>query len=132
MRIDTEIDRVRVEIDGEEYAVAEKTIATAEALIDAAQRCEGKPQYRLWLAEIEVLLGTDAVRKLFHDGKRENIDRIQRIHAGVLEAFDHNAQAVLERQAQLQREALEPVTDFLRQLESALKADAKSGIRRAK
>lgn len=132
MRIDTDVDQARVEIDGEEYAVAEKTIATAEALSDAFQRCEGKPVYRLWLAELEVLLGADAMRKLFRDGKRENIDRIQRIHAGVWEAFDKNGRDVLERKAQLQRDALEPMTDFLRQLESALKADAKNGIRRGK
>lgn len=132
MRIDTDVDQARVEIDGEEYAVAEKTIATAEALSDAFQRCEGKPVYRLWLAELEVLLGADAMRKLFRDGKRENIDRIQRIHAGVWEAFDKNGRDVLERKAQLQRDALEPMTDFLRQLESALKADAKNGIRRVK
>lgn len=132
MRIDTDIDHVRVEIDGEEYAVAEKTIATAEALSDAAQRCEGKPVYRLWLAELEVLLGADAMRNLFHDGKRENIDRIQRIHAGVWEAFDKNGRAVLERKAQLQCAQLEPMTDYLRQLESVLRADAKNGIRRAK
>lgn len=132
MRIDTDIDQVRVEIDGDEYAVAEKTIATAEALSDAAQRCDGKPQYRLWLAELEVLLGADAVRKLFHDGKRENIDRIQRIHAGVWDAFDKNGRDVLERKAQLQCAQLAPMTDYLRQLESVLRADAKSGIRRAK
>lgn len=132
MRIDTDVDQARVEIDGEEYAVAEKTIATAEALSDAFQRCEGKPVYRLWLAELEVLLGADAMRKLFRDGKRENIDRIQRIHAGVWEAFDKNGRDVLERKAQLQRDALEPMTDFLRRLESALKADAKNGIRRVK
>ena len=132
MRIDTDIDQVRVEIDGEEYAVAEKTIATAEALSDSFQRCEGKPVYRLWLAELEVLLGADAMRKLFRDGKRENIDRIQRIHAGVWDAFDKNGRAVLERKAQLQCEQLEPMNDFLRNLGFALKADAKSGIRRAK
>ena len=132
MRIDTDIERVSVEIEGEEYEVAEKTVAVADALIDAAARCDGKPQYKLWLAELEVLLGADAVRRLFPDGKRENIDRMQRIHAGVLEAFEYNSRAVLERQAQLQREALEPMTDFLRQLESALKADAKNGIRRVK
>ncbi len=131
MRIDTEVDRVFVEIEGSEYEVAEKTVAVADALIDAAARCDGKPQYRLWIAELEVLLGADAVRRLFPDGKRENIDRMQRIHAGVLEAFEYNSRAVQEHAAQRQREALAPMNDFLRQLAQAMNAE-KNGIRRIK
>lgn len=131
MRIDTDVDRVLVEIEGAEYEVAPKTVAVADALIDAAARCDGKPEYRLWLAELEVLLGADAVRRLFSDGKRENIDRMQRIHAGVLEAFEYNSRTVQEQAAQRQREALEPMSDFLRQLAQALNAE-KNGIRRIK
>ena len=131
MRIDTEVDHVFVEIEGAEYEVAPKTVAVADALIDAAARCDGKPQYRLWLAELEVLLGADAVRRLFPDGKRENIDRMQRIHAGVLEAFEYNSRAVQEHAAQRQREALAPMNDFLRQLAQVMNAE-KNGIRRIK
>lgn len=131
MRIDTDIERVRIEIEGEEYEVAPKTVAVADALIDAAARCDGKPEYKQYLADLEVLLGADAVRRLFPDGKRENIDRMQRIHAGVLEAFDYNNRAVQEQAAQRQREALEPMSDFLRQLAQALNAE-KNGIRRIK
>lgn len=131
MRIDTEIERVRIEIEGEEYEVAPKTVAVADALIDAAARCDGKPEYKQYLADLEVLLGADAVRRLFPDGKRENIDRMQRIHAGVLEAFDYNNRAVQEQKAQRQRESLEPMSDFLRQLAQVLNAE-KNGIRRIK
>lgn len=131
MRIDTDIERVRIEIEGEEYEVAPKTVAVADALIDAAARCDGKPEYKQYLADLEVLLGADAVRRLFPDGKRENIDRMQRIHAGVLEAFEYNSRAVQEQAAQRQREALEPMSDFLRQLAQVLNAE-KNGIRRIK
>ena len=131
MRIDTDIERVRIEIEGEEYEVAPKTVAVADALIDAAARCDGKPEYKQYLADLEVLLGADAVRRLFPDGKRENIDRMQRIHAGVLEAFDYNSRAVQEQKAQRQRESLEPMSDFLRQLAQVLNAE-KNGIRRIK
>lgn len=131
MRIDTDVDRVLVEIEGAEYEVAPKTVAVSDALIDAAARCDGKPQYKQYLADLEVLLGADAVRRLFPDGKRENIDRMQRIHAGVLEAFDYNNRAVQEQTAQRQREALAPMSDFLRQLAQALNAE-KNGIRRIK
>ena len=130
MRIDTDIERVSVEIEGEEYEVAEKTVAVADALIDAAARCDGKPQYKLWLAELEVLLGADAVRRLFPDGKRENIDRMQRIHAGVLEAFDYNSRVMQDAQADRQRERLAPVSDCMRQTAQLLKMDEKKGIRR--
>ena len=131
MRIDTDVDRVLVEIEGAEYEVAPKTVAVADALIDAAARCDGKPEYKQYLADLEVLLGADAVRRLFPDGKRENIDRMQRIHAGVLEAFEYNSRAVQEQKAQRQRESLEPMSDFLRQLSQALNAE-KNGIRRIK
>lgn len=131
MRIDTDVDRVLVEIEGAEYEVAPKTVAVADALIDAAARCDGKPEYKQYLADLEVLLGADAVRRLFPDGKRENIDRMQRIHAGVLDAFEYNSRTVQEQAAQRQREALEPMSDFLRQLAQALNAE-KNGIRRIK
>lgn len=131
MRIDTDVDRVLVEIEGAEYEVAPKTVAVADALIDAAARCDGKPEYKQYLADLEVLLGADAVRRLFPDGKRENIDRMQRIHAGVLDAFEYNSRAVQEHVAQRQRESLEPMSDFLRQLAQALNAE-KNGIRRIK
>lgn len=131
MRIDTDVDRVLVEIEGAEYEVAPKTVAVADALIDAAARCDGKPEYKQYLADLEVLLGADAVRRLFPDGKRENIDRMQRIHAGVLDAFEYNSRAVQEHAAQRQRESLEPMSDFLRQLAQALNAE-KNGIRRIK
>ena len=130
MRIDTDIERVSVEIEGDEYKVAEKTVAVADALIDAAARCDGKPEYKQYLADLEVLLGADAVRRLFPDGKRENIDRMQRIHAGVLDAFDYNSRVMQDAQAERQREMLAPVSDFMRQTAQLLKMDEKKGIRR--
>ena len=131
MRIDTDVDRVLVEIEGAEYEVAPKTVAVADALIDAAARCDGKPEYKQYLADLEVLLGADAVRRLFPDGKRENIDRMQRIHAGVLEAFEYNSSAVKENAANRMLKELAPMSDFLRQLAQALNAE-KNGIRRIK
>lgn len=96
MRIETKIDRVRVEIEGRVYALAEKTIAVAEALRRVRRKYRDTPGYRLWLAELRVLLGKRAVKKLFTDGERENLDRMQRIHDGVLRAFEHNAAQIEE------------------------------------
>ena len=130
MRIDTDIERMSVEIEDEVYEVAEKTVAVADALIAAAEKNADKPNYKIWMADLEVLLGKDAVRKLFPGGKNENIDRMQRIHAGVLDAFDYNARAMQDAQVERQREMLEPVNDFMRRTAQVLKMDEKKGIRR--
>ena len=36
------------------------------------------------------------MKKLFTDGEKENLDRMQRIHDGVLRAFEHNAAQIEE------------------------------------
>lgn len=92
--IRTEVEKVTVEIDGVEFAVAEKTVAVAEELLSLQRRMKGKPEYALWLEELKILLGKGAVKKLFYRGKKENIDRLQRIHAGVCSAFEKNAERV--------------------------------------
>ena len=96
MQIGTEIDRVRVEIEGRVYALTEKTIAVAEALCAARKKYRDAPGYRLWMAELKILLGKRAVKRLFTEGERENLDRMQRIHNGVLRAFEHNAAQIEE------------------------------------
>ena len=94
IKIDSKIDRVRVEIEGRLYPLAEKTRAVADALIAARKRLRRAPEYRLWQAELRILLGRRAMARLFRSGSRENLDRMQRIHSGVLRAFEHNAEAV--------------------------------------
>ena len=128
--INTEIDNVIVEIEDKEYPVTEKTVETADKLAEAAKKCAGQPEYKLWLAELEVLLGKNAVKELFNSGKKENIDRIQRIHAGVLRAFDHNADALQEEETARQQEALAPLTELLRQLANVSRNEEKKVIRR--
>lgn len=125
-RIHADVEPVSVEIDGVEYPVAARTVAVTEALMDAQRRCKGCAEFRLWLAELEILLGRAAVRKLFRDGKRENLDRMQQIHAGVCRAFERCGNEV-ERQRAAERAevwseaaaALAPVNELLRQLERA-------------
>lgn len=128
--INTEIDNVIVEIEDKEYPVTEKTVETADKLAEAAKKCAGQPEYKLWLAELEVLLGKNAMKELFNSGKKENIDRIQRIHAGVLRAFDHNADTLQEEETARQQEALAPLTELLRQLANVSRNEEKKVIRR--
>ena len=136
-RINTEIMDVIVEIDGEEYAVALKTVAVAEQLQDAAKKHVGKPQYKLWLAELEILLGRDAVKQLFHSGANENIDRIERIHAGVLAAFDANSTALETEKAERKADdmaalarTLAPLNELLKHLQRMQSAESAPVIRR--
>lgn len=123
-RINTEIDSIIVEIEDKEYPVAEKTVDVAEQLLTAQKRLTGEPQYKLWLAELEILLGKAAVKELFNSGKRENIDRLQRIHSGVLRAFEHNAEELRNEEIERQREQIVPMTDFIRQMIAVAKFDS--------
>lgn len=132
--INTEISDVIVEIEGEQYPVAPKTIATADALMTAAQKCKGQLEYKLWLAELEVLLGKEAVRKLFFAGKAENIDRLERIHAGVFAAFDENHNSLTSEQTQAAADliatSLSPVNELLRRLQALDNSEKKPIIHR--
>ena len=130
MRINTKIERVNVEIDGKKYEVAEKTVGIAEKLRDAAMNCFGLPEYRLWLKEMEILLGTDAVEELFRDGKDENLDRMERIHDGVLSAFDYNSAKMREEHLRRQQEPLEPVRGLYRQIEKTFQAADGANMRK--
>lgn len=136
-RINTDVMQIYVEIDGEEYAVAPKTVDIADRLTDAARKCDGKPEYRLWLAELEVLLGKDAVKALFVSGGAENIDRIQMIHAGVCRAFNRHADEIDAESAERKAEALAamsralgPMNELLKQLQRMQPADSVPTIRR--
>lgn len=125
-RIQTLVLPAAVEIEGAEYRVAERTVAVEEALRAAQKQLEGKPAHRLYLRELKILLGEAAVKQLFAAGRRENVDRLQQIHAGVCAAFERNAVRVeRERAARHAQQwsdltaALAPIAAVLRQLERA-------------
>lgn len=129
-RINTDMEQIAVEIDGEEYLVAAKTVGVADQLMAAQKKYEGKPVYQLWLGELEILLGRAAMKRLFSAGSNENIDRIQMIHAGVLRAFDHHSEAIEAENTQRKGDdlaelarSLAPLNELLRQL-SRMQPDA--------
>ena len=122
-RIESRIPTAAVEIDGVEYPLAERTVAVLEQLAEAQRRNEGRMEYRLWLAELEILLGRSAMKKLFAAGRRENVDRMQMIHAGVCRAFERCGSEIDRQRAAERAEvwsdaaaALQPVTELLREL----------------
>ena len=133
MKIDTEIPEIIVEIDEKEYPVAPRTVAICEKLLAAEKACVGKPNYTLWLQVLEILLGKAACKELFSGGKAENVDRIQRIYAGVAGAFNHNAEEIeTERQTEKLEAltgALAPLNELLRHVRAMEKNDNNGNIR---
>lgn len=127
MRIDTEVPTMTVEIEDKDYEVAPRTVEIAEKLADVEKASQGKPLYRLWLAELEILLGKDACRELFVGGKNENIDRLQRIFAGVSRAFLFTAEELEaeagERRLEALSAALAPVNELLRNVRALDKGE---------
>ena len=92
--------------------------------------CFGMPEYRLWLKEMEILLGADAVEELFRDGKDENLDRMERIHDGVLSAFDYTSAKMREERQRKDQEPLESVRGLYRQIEKTFQAADGANMRK--
>lgn len=119
-RIDTEIPEVIVEIEDKEYTVAPRTVEIMDKLIEVGKDYAGKPNYRLWMAELEVLLGKKACHELFTGGKSENVDRLQMIYSGVVRAFQHTDEEISaqtrERAAESIATALAPLNEFLKRV----------------
>ena len=125
--IDTYVHAVAVEIDGQAYQVAAKTIETAEKLMDAGRRLEGQPEYKLWLAEMEILLGKEAVKTIFPNGKKENLDRMYRICCGVRDAFEYNAEQVRSEKLEMEQEKISGLTELIKQIIAALQISENPG-----
>lgn len=122
MRIDTEIRPVIVEIDGKEYDVAPKTVELLEKLRHAEDTAvkAGKMRHEMEIEQLEILLGRQAVRELFSAGKRENVDRVDAIYYGVLDAFDASSRERREARTdamadefRAMAEALKPMAEMM-------------------
>lgn len=107
MVIDAKINDVIVTIDGEDYPCAPATIAVMERIDNIEQQYQQKHEYEKWLAMLEVVLGRDAVRKIFPNGKNENIYRLEMIFNGVMDAFSYDRK-------QLERERNDKVLEELK------------------
>lgn len=120
MTIETNVEQINVEIDGVEYPLTPHTIETNEKLIEAAKKNEGKPLYCRWLAEMEIVLGKTALKKIFPNGKRENIDRMRMIYNGVVFAFKTYENSQAEEDASRRREEytlqVEPLLNLINSL----------------
>ena len=113
-RIDTTgIKEIFVEIDGKEYRLTAKTVATVQDILSAYRRNEGEPEYKLWLEEMRIILGEKACAELFNKGRQENVDRIHRIRTGVMRAFDTNADETMQEEMENSIEQMNRATAAL-------------------
>lgn len=130
IRIDTEVPEIIVEIEDKEYVLAPRNVDVMEKLAEAERTNMGKPVYKLWLAELEIILGKEACRELFTAGRLENVDRLQMIYAGVAKAFQHTDDAVAaasrEKDTEAVATALAPLNELLRHLRALEKSENKS------
>ena len=118
MRIDTEIRPVIVEIDGKEYNVAPKTVELLEKLrgVEDAAVKAGKMRHEMEMEQLELLLGRQAVRGLFSAGKKENVDRVDAIYYGVLEAFDASSRERREARTDAMADEFRAIAETLKPL----------------
>lgn len=118
MRIDTEIRPVIVEIDGKEYNVAPKTVELLEKLrgVEDAAVKAGKMRHEMEMEQLELLLGRQAVRELFSAGKKENVDRVDAIYYGVLDAFDASSRERREARTDAMADEFRAIAETLKPL----------------
>lgn len=90
MQIDTKIKPVTVEIEGQTYPVAAKTVELLEKMrrVEEIAIKNGRMQYEMEIEQLKLLLGRRAARALFAGGGKVNADRVDAIYFGVLDAFD--------------------------------------------
>lgn len=90
--------KIFVRIDGEEYEVAERTAETDEKLQEHNNKLESMNQYEASYNLVKILLGEDAVKKVFPNGKKENLTWMYRVAKGVDEAYQAEFQELRDKE----------------------------------
>lgn len=91
-------ESVTVSIEGNEYALAERTGRTEKELRELESRARSDTQYESDLALIRILVGENAVSELFPNGEDENLNRLHYYAVKLLELYqDEYRQIEAER-----------------------------------
>lgn len=88
--IDVKIEKAVVSINGKEYAVAERAVPLERKLMDIQTKEKNGGYvfaFEIWADTIEILLGEEAKNELFPDMETANVDFMERVFHGVLEAY---------------------------------------------
>ena len=90
--------KVSVRIDGEEYEVAERTPEVDEKLKEHNDNIDKMTSYEASYNLVKILLGEDAVKKIFPNGDKENLNRMYFIAKGVDNAYQADYQEMRDKE----------------------------------
>lgn len=124
MNITYEPKEIIVEIEGNEYVVAPRTEALEAKLREHDDNLDKNTQYENDISMVQLLLGKEAVKKLFPNGTKEDLDRLYVYANAVKSAYFANYNQLKE---EIEEKDLEPVMDKLAKLSAQLKPIAEVG-----
>lgn len=90
--------KIFVRIDGEEYEVAARTPEVDKKLQYHNEHVDSMSSYEASYNLCKILLGEEAVKKLFPNGERENLNRMYYIARGVDEAYQAEYQEMRDKE----------------------------------
>ena len=90
--------RVSVRIDGEEYEIAERRPEIDEKLQTHNDNIGNMSSYEASYNLVRILLGDEAAKKIFPNGKQENLNRMYYIARGVDQAYQAEYQELRDKE----------------------------------
>lgn len=78
---------IKVQIDGVNYDVPERTERLERQLKQHDDRLKSVSQYRSDYDLVEIILGKDAAKQIFPKGEDENLDRLHYIAVKLMEVY---------------------------------------------
>ena len=87
-----------VRIDGEEYKVAERTAEVDRKLQAHNDNLDNMSSYEASMNLCKILLGDDAVKKIFPKGEKENLNRMYYIAKAVANAYQTEFQEMRDKE----------------------------------
>lgn len=90
--------KISVRIDGEEYEVAERKPEVDERLQEHNDNLDNMSAYEASYDLVKILLGEDAAKKIFPNGKDENLNRMYFIARGVDNAYQTEYQEMRDKE----------------------------------
>ncbi len=121
-----DIKKIVVEINGSRYEVSARTLAKEKELADINENASHNTVYEHEKLMITAMIGTDAYDKIFPVEEEINMDFMDAVYYGLVDAYTQNEQErkkrdEAEKAKELARQ-LKPLTDATRELAPAMEA----------
>ena len=113
MILEYEANGIIVTIDGTDYPVHERTAEFDEELRQLDLSLNNRNEYEANTKLIDAFLGKGASRKIFPNGKKENLDKIMYYAQQIKDAYYHNYNEM--RKAEIEK-STEPLVDLAEKL----------------